>query len=126
MNEQLLREYEKETDASFMDSLTGLFNHGVFQILLEAEIKRAHRYGDIFTLALLDIDSFSFYNRRHNPAIGDQALKKIGQIIRENLRTPDLAARYSGDVFAIILTEILRSKRIYRHGPYQGLHRNPY
>lgn len=103
LNEQLLIAYGKETQSSFMDNLTGVFNHGIFQILLEAEINRSQRYGDIFTLAMLDIDAFSRYNRQHNPAIGDQALRNVAQCIRENLRIPDFAARYSGDVFAIIL-----------------------
>ncbi len=103
MKENLIKEYAKEIHAPFEDSLTGLFNHGIFQILLREEVKRAQRYGDPFTLAFINIDSFSLYNKLNGSAIGDQALQAVTKFIRENLRTPDVAARYSGDEFAVIL-----------------------
>ncbi|WP_300675160.1 HD domain-containing phosphohydrolase [Desulfoluna sp.] len=103
MKEQLLKAYEEETHASFVDSLTGAYTHGIFQLLLEEEIKRSQRYHDSFTLVLIDIDSFSLYNKQQNPATGDQALKKVAELIRENIRDLDLISRYSGDVFAVIL-----------------------
>ena len=98
-------DYQRETGAPFSDSLTGLFTHGFFQIYLEREIKRYERYGTPFTLALIDIDSFFFYNHRHGPLQGDRMLKDIAGIIQANIRKTDLAARYAGDVFAVILTE---------------------
>jgi len=103
MKEELIKEYEKETHAPFVDSLTSLFNHGIFQILLKEEVNRSQRYGDTFTLAFINIDSFSLYNKQHDAAIADQAIQKVTKFIRENLRNPDVAARYSGDEFAIIL-----------------------
>jgi len=98
-------DYEKETGASYTDSLTGLFNHGFFQISLEREIKRYERYGTPFTLAIIDIDFFFFYNHRHGHLHGDLTLKRIADLIKANIRDTDLAARYAGDVFAILLTE---------------------
>jgi len=98
-------DYKKETGADYSDALTGLFNHGFFQIYLEREIRRYERYGTTFALALIDIDSFFFYNHRHGPLKGDRMLKEVSEIIKENIRKTDLAARYSGDVFAVILTE---------------------
>ena len=98
-------DYEKETGASYTDSLTGLFNHGFFQISLEREIKRYERYGAPFTLAIIDIDSFFFYNHRHGHLHGDRTLKRIADLIKANIRDTDLAARFAGDVFAILLTE---------------------
>ncbi len=103
MKEQLIKNYQKITNASFLDGLTGLYNHGIFQVLLDEEINRAKRYDTPFTLALIDIDSFSFYNKQHNPALADLALKKVAELIKKNLRTPDLASRYSGNVFAVIM-----------------------
>ena len=105
MNERLLNDYEQKTHASFRDSLTGLFNHGIFQTLIEEEIKRSQRYGDPFSLALIDIDSFSVYNKRNSPASGDQALRKVAGIIRDNLRSPDMASRFSEDIFAVVLSK---------------------
>lgn len=84
MNEQLIKAYEEQTQASFMDNLTGLFNHGIFQILLDEAINRAQRYGDLFTLAFIDIDSFSSYNKQHDPVMGDQMLKQVAKIKGKN------------------------------------------
>jgi putative two-component system response regulator len=101
----LLEDYENETGSSVMDSLTGLLNHGAFQMLLGQEIKGTQRYGRSLTLALIGIDSFGRYNERHGCVQGDLAMKEIGRLIRENLREADSAARYSGDVIGVLLTE---------------------
>ena len=95
--------YRKETGAPFTDSLTGLFNHGFFQITLERELQRSERHGEPFTLALIDIDSFALYNKRHGSVEGDRALREIASLTMKNIRQVDLAARYSGNVFAVIL-----------------------
>jgi len=104
MYERLEIDYKKETDSDFMDGLTALFNHGFFQIALEHESERFRRYQTPFTLALIDIDSFYVYNRRHGHVKGDRMLKIISELLKENIRAVDLAARYSGDVFALLLT----------------------
>ena len=103
MHKHLKREYQTETGAPFTDSLTDLFNHGFFQIVLDREVKRSDRYGESLTLALIDIDSFADYNRRHGSVEGDRVLKEFASLIVKNIRQIDLAARYSGDVLAIIL-----------------------
>ena len=104
MDSQLAVHYENETGASFTDSLTGLFNHGFFQISLDREIKSFKRYGNVFTIALIDVDSFAHYNFSYGPLEGDRLLKEIAQVIEKNVRQVDLPARYSGNVFAIIVT----------------------
>ncbi len=103
MDNNLQIAYENGTGAPFTDSLTGLFNHGFFLITLENEIKRVKRYGTTFTLALIDVDSFARFNKMHGTLKGDRKLKEIAQKIKENIRDVDLAARYLGDVFALIL-----------------------
>ena len=105
MRTQLMVEYERQTGSPFTDSLTGLFNHGFFRTSLDREAKRAERHGETFAVALIDVDSFSHYNQRHGSLQGDRALKEISGLIIENIRQADLAARYSGDVFAAILTK---------------------
>ena len=101
--DQIVVDYEKETGASFMDNLTGLFNHGFFQVSLEREIVRSERHRESFALAMVDIDSFSAYNRRFGSAKGDLILKQIAGAVKDSIRESDLAARYSGDVFAVLL-----------------------
>lgn len=98
-------QYKKEINAPFEDNLTGLFNFGFFQLSLNREIHRSNRYGKPFTLALIDIDNFSEYNRQHGSLKGDLMLKEIGRIIKKNIRQTDLAARSDNDEFAVIQVE---------------------
>lgn len=101
----LAEQYENEIGAPFTDSLTGLYNNGFFQISLENEIKRSERYGNVFSIALVDVDSFSHFNLAHGPLEGDRLLKEVARLIKKNIREVDLAARYSGNLFAVIVTE---------------------
>ena len=86
MDSQLAVRYENETGAPFTDSLTGFFNHGFFQIALDREIKSFERYGNAFTIALIDVDSFAHYNLSHGPLEGDRLLKQIASLIKKNIR----------------------------------------
>ena len=101
----LAEQYENVIGAPFTDNLTGLYNNGFFQISLANEINRSERYGNVFSIALIDVDSFSHFNMSHGPLEGDRLLKKVARIIKNNTREVDLAARYSGNLFAIIVTE---------------------
>jgi diguanylate cyclase (GGDEF)-like protein/putative nucleotidyltransferase with HDIG domain len=105
MDPQIQVHYEREINLPFKDSLSDLFNHGFFQIALDREVNRSERHGEPFALALIDIDSFSDFNKLHGHLQGDRMLKMVAGLIRENIRQADLAARYSGDVFAAILTK---------------------
>ena len=100
----LAEHYENEIGAPFTDSLTGLYNNGFFQISLENEIKRFERYGNAFSIALIDVDSFSHFNQSHGPLEGDRLLKEVAAVIKKNSREVDLTARYSGNIFAVIVT----------------------
>lgn len=105
MMQNIEEQYKKEINAPFEDNLTGLFNFGFFQLSLNREIHRSNRYGKPFTLALIDIDNFSEYNRQHGSLKGDLMLKEIGRIIKKNIRQTDLAARSDNDEFAVIQVE---------------------
>ncbi len=100
-----IKRYEEEVDSPITDSLTGLFNHGFFSISLGMEIGRSMRYGEPVTLALFDIDAFASFNRRHDHCKGDRVLKGVAEIVKNNIRQVDIAARFSGDVFAVIYTK---------------------
>jgi len=101
----LAEHYETEIGAPFTDSLTGLYNNGFFQISLEYELKRFERYGNAFSIALIDVDSLSHFNMSHGPLEGDRLLKDVAGLIKKNCREVDIAARYSGNLFAVIVTE---------------------
>lgn len=100
-----MAEYAQKTGASYIDSLTGLFNCGFFQICMDREIMRCQRHGTEFSLALVDVDSFGNFNRQRGFLAGDCLLKEIATAITQNLRQVDLAARYSGDIFALMMIE---------------------
>jgi len=102
MDKMLQADYEKEIKAPMTDSLSDLFNHGFFQICLDREIKRSERHGTWFTLGLIDIDWFSGFNRRHGSLEGDRMLKMIAARIKSSIREVDLAARFMGDVYAVL------------------------
>ena len=98
-------QYQEETGTSLHDGLTGLFNHGFFQLMLEREIKRSERQGRPVTLALIDIGGFSRFNLKHGYPAGDRLLKELAVLLSENIRTIDFAARFSGDLFALLLID---------------------
>ena len=102
MDSELITIYEKETGADYCDGLTGLLNYGFFDMALSREFKRSERYGEPFALALIDIDSFSHYNKSLGSASGDRILQEIAELILINIREIDFAARYSGDVIAVV------------------------
>jgi putative two-component system response regulator len=97
--------YEETTGTSFQDGLTGLFNHGFFQLILDREIKRSERQGKPFTLALVDLGGFSQYNLKHGYPAGDRLLKEVADLLTENIRNIDWVARFGGDVFALLLVD---------------------
>jgi putative two-component system response regulator len=109
-------EYEKQTCASFTDSLTGLYNHGFLLELLDRELKRFRRYSAPFSLALINVDGLGRYNRKRGSIQGDLVLRELADIIQECLRESDLAARYDGSIFAIILlyTEAADAEPVFR------------
>lgn len=102
-------DYEMQAEAPFTDSLTGLYNYGFFVELLGRELKRFLRYAVPFSFAFIDVDGLAAYNRRRGSIQGDRALKDVAAIIREGIRESDLAARYLGDMFALLLLDSAHS-----------------
>jgi len=87
------------------DSLTGLPNRRCLRDRLEEELLRSQRYGRLLTLLMVDIDGFKGYNDTFGHPIGDKALKAIAESILLSVRSVDIASRYGGDEFIIILPE---------------------
>jgi diguanylate cyclase (GGDEF)-like protein len=87
------------------DSLTLLYNHGAFHDRLAVELERAARYGREISVIMLDLDGFKAINDGHGHLTGDRVLLKTASVLAACLRKSDVAARYGGDEFAVILPE---------------------
>ena len=92
------------------DGLTGLWNHRAFHQRLAEQVHRVGRYGETFSLVMLDVDHFKAYNDAYGHQEGDLALQQIAQVISSQLRESDLAARYGGEEFTIIMPHIPKSR----------------
>jgi diguanylate cyclase (GGDEF)-like protein len=87
------------------DSLTGLPNRREFERLFARELERSSRYGEIFSLAILDLDEFKQLNDSQGHAAGDTLLRQAADTIQEACRASDMAGRLGGDEFALLLPE---------------------
>jgi diguanylate cyclase (GGDEF)-like protein len=90
---------------TMLDSLTGLFNHRYLYEKLEDEAHRSQRYLSNFCILMIDIDNFKIANDDMGHIYGDNILKELAEIFKSNLRDTDIAGRYGGDEFFIILVE---------------------
>ncbi len=97
--------YQQAKTRANTDELTGLYNHRSFHERIEQEIARGSRFGGTFSLIMLDIDLFKAYNDIYGHLAGDQVLRKVGRYLENSIRNIDLAFRYGGEEFAVILPE---------------------
>jgi diguanylate cyclase (GGDEF)-like protein len=87
------------------DGLTGLMRRNAFESVFGDEIRRCRRYNHPLSLLMLDIDHFKNINDTYGHQAGDLALKYVGRVIQENLRSTDTPSRYGGEEFCILLSE---------------------
>ncbi|NLL90297.1 MAG: diguanylate cyclase [Dehalococcoidales bacterium] len=87
------------------DELTGLYNHRHFHERIDQEITRDSRFGGTFSLIMMDVDLFKSYNDIYGHLAGDKMLRKIGEYIQKSIRRIDMAFRYGGEEFTVILPE---------------------
>ena len=112
--EQLAQMGHQLDALTLRDPLTGLYTHRAFQERLREEIARALRYGQPMSLLLADIDGFATVNYDLGYQIGDDILRRIAVVLQEDdsperVRTSDIAARYSGEEFVLLLPETTKS-----------------
>ncbi|WP_130930696.1 diguanylate cyclase [Pseudomonas sp. Sample_24] len=88
------------------DSLTGLLNHGAWKDQLEVEFQRCQRQRQGGAIALIDIDHFKIINDTYGHVAGDIVLRQLSKMLKHNLRATDVAGRYGGDEFCVILPDL--------------------
>lgn len=110
----LARMFGELTDQAERDSLTGLANRRVIDERLEEELDRSRRYRTHLALILVDIDNFKSVNDRHGHQCGDDVLRAVAPALAGSLRELDLAGRFGGEEFAIVLpgTSVTSARRI--------------
>ena len=101
----LRQELKAEESLARQDPTTGAANRRAFFDLVGRELERTRRYGQTFSLALLDLDNFKAINDAFGHETGDDLLRAMVQLLRNQLRTVDTVARLGGDEFGILLPE---------------------
>lgn len=96
--------YRQAQTAALQDQLTGLNNRGAFDNSLKREIDLSQRQHSALSLIVLDIDNFKAVNDTYGHSSGDSALKALAQSITQTMRRSDIAFRYGGEEFTLILS----------------------
>ena len=102
--------YERARQMAITDRLTGLYNFGYFLERLKEERMRAERYHRLLSLVLFDIDNFKKYNDANGHPAGNEVLKKIAAILKQEAREVDIVARYGGEELVVVLPETSRRR----------------
>lgn len=102
-NLQLEESLQRMREMATTDHLTGLTNRRAFAELLERGFGEAQRYGFDLTCIMLDLDGYKRLNDALGHQVGDRVLVAAANVIRSNLRVSDVAARYGGDEFVLLL-----------------------
>ena len=125
------RRADEAQQQAAVDGLTGLATYRVLRARLAAEVERSKRSGERFAIVFLDLDRFKELNDRWGHETGNRVLERVGRELENGVRASDLAARYGGDEFVLLLprtdlagaqrvAETLR-RRVEQVGPGLGL-----
>jgi two-component system, cell cycle response regulator len=104
--------YHAALQSAMTDKLTGLYNGDYFRHFMDQEIKRSSRHNYPVALLMIDINDFKQINDTRGPLAGDEVLKGIGALFRDNIREIDLGARFGGGEFAVVLPHVDRSTAV--------------
>lgn len=96
---------ESLRNQSICDPLTGLFNRRYMEESLEREFSRANRHKSSVAIVMVDLDHFKRFNDTFGHQAGDELLRALGGLLQKNTRSQDIACRYGGEEFALVLSD---------------------
>ncbi|MCD6433865.1 MAG: GGDEF domain-containing protein, partial [Sulfurimonas sp.] len=94
---------EKLRDNSLRDGMTGLYNRRFLEEFIDQVMSQAQRENETYSVMMLDVDFFKMVNDTYGHDIGDKVIVEIGKILKESIRDADLAIRYGGEEFIVML-----------------------
>lgn len=109
-----LRLQETLRHQSVRDPLTGLFNRRYIEETGARELARAQRHGQPVSVLMLDVDDFKQFNDVHGHAVGDAVLRRLGGVLARQFREEDIACRYGGEEFLVLLPDCAADMAIER------------
>ncbi len=94
---------EKLRDTSLRDGMTGLYNRRFLEEFIDQVMQQATRENETYSVLMLDVDFFKMVNDTYGHDVGDKVIVEIGKVLKENIREADLAIRYGGEEFVVML-----------------------
>ncbi|MBW3636663.1 MAG: diguanylate cyclase [Armatimonadetes bacterium] len=102
---QNARLYSEAAHRADRDSVTELFNHRAIQEQLTSTLARCKRTGDKFSIVMMDLNNFKFFNDTYGHPVGDDVLRAVARSLKESTRGSDVLGRYGGDEFIVLLPD---------------------
>ena len=95
---------EKLKDTSLRDGMTGLYNRRFLEEFIDKIMSQANRNDDTFSIMMIDVDFFKMVNDTYGHDVGDKVIVALAKVLKESIREADLAIRYGGEEFIVMLS----------------------
>jgi diguanylate cyclase (GGDEF)-like protein len=97
--------FQRAEQLAYLDGLTGIYNRRYFEQQISSEIERAARYEGRLAIIMIDIDNFKRLNDEFGHLLGDEVLRQVSTVFKQQLRKVDAVCRYGGEEFAVLMPQ---------------------